>query len=304
MMILLLIIIVLVCLLFVFYYLQSSKIVEMLARPKMYSLEQSMQKVASEGYLDFFNSMPQEEFFVKTPDEYSLYCIFSPQKDFEKNKKIVVISHGHRGMRLMSVKYANLYYKLGYSTVIYDLRGHGNNLPHFVSMGYNESKDLACVVEYLYQKYGSDIQIGLHGESMGSATSILALDYLKDRDINFCVADCSYSSIKDFVKILTKKAKKFPQPIFALINTINKKKYGYDLNTVRPYITLENSTVPILLIHGEEDRLIDCWHSKKLFKHSIAPNKQISIFPRADHASSIRTNPKDYERVVTDFLNR
>ena len=36
------------------------------------------------------------------------------------------------------------------------MRGHGNNLPHFVSMGYNESKDLACVVEYLYQKYGYD----------------------------------------------------------------------------------------------------------------------------------------------------
>lgn len=294
--------IILCVVLFLLWNLFVTKSVSNMVKPKIHTDLEGIERAKKIGVWDFYESLPKEEFWVKSFDGYELYCVFSRQKDFEKNKKIVVISHGHRGMRYMSVKYANMYWRLGYSVLVYDLRGHGMDEPFVVSMGQYESKDLVSLVESLKTRFGQDVEIGLHGESMGAATSILALGELNLGEVKFCVADCPYSSSKDFINDMIEKKMHVPKALYYLINLYSKSKYGIDYEKSNCTAVIKESAVPIMFIHGEKDKLISCDHSRKLYENAKSEKKVLKIVPGAGHAMALTSAPQDYEDAVKDFL--
>lgn len=295
-------IIILLIALILFWEIFVVKSVTQMVKPKINTDLEGIERAKKIGVWDFYESLPKEEFWVQSFDNYELYCVFSRQKDFEKNKKIVVISHGHRGMRYMSIKYANMYWNLGYSVLIYDLRGHGMDEPFIVSMGQYESQDLVFLVESLKKRFGPDVEIGLHGESMGAATSILALGKLNFGEVKFCVADCPYSSSRDFINDMLKKKLHMPKVMYHLINLYSKYKYGIDYEKSNVTAVIKETSVPIMLIHGEKDKLISCNHSKKLYDNAKTEKKVLKIVPGAGHAMAMTTAPEDYNGGIKAFL--
>ena len=110
------------------------------------------------------------EHTITTYDGKSIWVGFVPGDP--KSKKYVILSHGYTSTRYGMYKYAVLWRRMGYHCVIYDNRGHGANAPATITFGIKESKDLMRVIEDTYERYGRDIHIGLHGESMGAGLQL------------------------------------------------------------------------------------------------------------------------------------
>ena len=59
------------------------------------------------------------------------------------------------------------------------------------SYGYYEKHDLKSVVDWLKSRFGTNITLGIHGESMGAATLLQYAGLVED-GADFYIADCPF----------------------------------------------------------------------------------------------------------------
>ena len=63
-----------------------------------------------------------------------------------------------------------------------------------------------------------------------------------------------------------------------------------------------NSKLPILLIHGEDDRFVPCEMSQRIYNTSNKENVKLITFPNAAHGMSLIVDPEKYTKEVTKFI--
>lgn len=268
------------------------------ARPKFYSTQESIDIESKKGFLNGYEELPKEDYIVTSYDGYELQCTCVHNAN---SKKVIVITHGHTYTRWGSVKYLMIFYKLGYSAVIYDNRGHGANKNTAITMGYRESRDLMAVLQDTKQRFGEDCYLGLHGESMGSAISLMSLAY--QPPIHFIISDCGYSDLKYFTKMFIHNNYHLPRILIDLASPLCKLLYGYFLSQVSPISNLPNNHIPICFIHGAADHFIDCCNAKRMYE-ADGGLKELHLFEGAAHASSYETDPQKYAEIVASFLKK
>ena len=155
------------------------------------TLDEAMQWQSERYDTSFYNDLEHTDYTVESFDGYVLHArlLRCPAH----SGKYVIISHGYTDNRIGSLKYAKMYISLGYSCIIYDLRGHGMNQPTFTTYGIREGQDITELVRDTRARYKDIVQLGLHGESLGAASTVTALKYKPE--VDFVVADCGFSDI-------------------------------------------------------------------------------------------------------------
>ena len=213
-------------------------------KPNTVTLEHEIESNKKRGFWMDFDSYNKVEYEIKGKNDYILHAMFVDNEDVRGTGKYVILCHGHTNNRYGSVKYVHCFMKLGYSCIIYDARHHGLNKPDICTMGNIESDDLKCVIEDTRARYPDIKVLGLHGESMGSSTSLSVTRY--NPDIDFIVADCGFT-------------------VAPPINLAGIILYHVDMRKTCAIEHLENNKYPILFIHGSGDRLVKPYHSQKLY---------------------------------------
>ena len=193
-----------------------------------------------------------------------------------------------------------MYLELGYNCIIYDLRGHGENDETFTTYGIREGEDIAQLVKDTRERYSSISQLGLHGESLGAASTVTSLKYKPK--VDFAVADCGFSDIENVLKGGFKSAH-LPSFLFELADLGGRVRYGFSLDKMRPIDSLDDNTVPILFIHGAEDSFITPKNSEDMQKRTKGIS-ELHIIKGAAHAESILTSPEEYKGYVKAFLEK
>jgi len=272
-------------------------------KPRCYDAKRSIRQVTEQGLLGEFDSLEKEEIQIPSFDNYVLNGLYLPAK--EESNKYVVITHGIMDTCYGSSKYANLYHRLGFHVVMYDMRNHGVNVKTYTSMGVRECKDLRAVIGYVRERFGAEnsqeISVGIHGESLGSATSILCLD--DNLNLAFCVADCGYSDLIQLMRHLVKNEYHVPDFFVPLGDKLVKLFYWYSFSEIRPIDNLKNNHTPILFMHGADDTYVPTYMSQEMYEAN-AGYKEICLFEGAKHAKSIASNPEKYFEVLREFLGR
>ena len=64
---------------------------------------------------------------------------------------------------------------------------------------------------------------------------------------------------------------------------------------------VRHTRIPILLIHGDDDRFVPCEMSEKIYSACVGA-VELVIFPGAGHALSYFSDTPLYERTVRDFF--
>ena len=262
------------------------------------TLDEAM-KWQSERYdTSFYNDLEHTDYTVKSFDGYVLHArlLRCP----ERTGKYVIISHGYTDNRIGSLKYAKMYIALGYSCVIYDLRGHGLNEPTFTTYGIREGQDIAELVKDTRKRYSDVIQLGLHGESLGAASTVNSLQYKPE--VDFVVADCGFSDIDN---VLREGYRNAGAPVF-LVDIADfgaKIRYHYSLKEMRPIDSLDGNEVPILFIHGGDDTFILPKNSEDMSARTKGYS-EMHIIEGTGHAESMLNSPEEYERLVNGFLEK
>ncbi len=243
----------------------------------------------------YYEPLEKAEYTVEGNDGYILHVELL--KNPEPSDKYVIISHGYTDTRYGALKYAEMYLDLGYNCIIYDLRGHGNNATTFTTYGILESKDLMKLIEDTRNRYKVRV-LGLHGESLGAASTITALQYKPA--VDFVVADCGFSDIESVLRLGYKNAG-VPEFLVDLADIGSRLRYHYALKDMRPIDAIEDNTIPILFIHCEDDRFILPENSYRMYARTKGV-KEIHTIPQAGHAFSAIVNPELYRQYLSDFL--
>lgn len=292
-------IIIFLFILFIIISVFLSALARFATRPKVHTLEYELNSLKK---LDFMQEESLEitnEHYVTTFDGQKIWVGFVPGDT--DNTHYVILSHGYTSTRYGMYKYAALWRRLGFHCVIYDNRGHGVNEPTSCTFGLRESKDLLAVITDTYERYGQNIHLGLHGESMGAGLQVTALGY-KPR-VDFVVNDCGYSEILPVLRWKMQDGFHLPGWLADLAVPFGKLWYGYSFHEVRPIDALKENEIPICFVHGTSDTFTAHWHSEKMYEVNKG-YKELHLFEGVDHAECVVEDTERYFKMMKDFVEK
>ena len=244
----------------------------------------------------FYQKLAKADYTVAGENGYTLHVEYL--KNPSESTKYIILSHGYTDNRIGSLKYVPMYLELGFNCIIYDLRGHGENEPHITTYGVLEGVDLDLLIRDTSVRYPDLTVLGLHGESLGAATTITALKYKPE--VDFVVADCGFSDIENVLKHGYRNAH-MPELLFELTDIGARLRYHYSLKAMRPIESLAGNKIPILFIHGAKDSLILPKNSEEMAEKTQG-YRELFFLPGAGHAESILTDRAQYQEYVAKFL--
>lgn len=262
------------------------------------TFEEAMRWQSERYDTSFYGTAEKTDYTVQGDGGYLLHVQLL--KAAEESSRYVIITHGITDNRIGSLKYARFYRQLGYNCIIYDLRGHGENERTITTYGMKEGKDLAFLVEDTRNRYPGITVLGLHGESLGAATTVSVLRY--HPQVDFAVADCGFSDIENVLRKAV-KGLKMPGFFVDMQNIGLRIRYGCSFSDMRPIDALEDSEVPVMFIHGEDDALIPPSNSQDMYDAAKGV-REIHLIPGAAHAVSAIVAPDLYFEYLDGFLRK
>ena len=158
--------------------------------------------------------------------------------------------------------------------------------------------DLADAAFWLIENQNVDPQrICILGGSYGGYAAMMAA--AKQQAPFKCAA--SFAGVSDLQRLL-KDAKKFFR--YEIIN----KQFGTDINKLKrqsPINYVKQIRMPVMLIHGDMDRLVDVEHSRAMYKAMKKHKKQVEYIEleNGDHHMSIQENRLRVLSTLEDFLS-
>ncbi|MCM1991933.1 alpha/beta hydrolase [Oceanirhabdus seepicola] len=268
---------------------------------KIKDMNQVEKRELEKGLIDreFLDKLYQEKVFIKSVDGFKLSGMFIHGN--ENNDKTLLVSHGITSGIPASYKYARPFIERGWNVLLIYHRRHSDSEGKYSTMGYYEKHDLLSWIEFIKEKVVDNSIIGIHGESMGASSALLTANMTNE--IDFIIADCGFSSFHD---LLLYKFKKSKVPIFPLLNITyryTRFKAKFNVKDVNPIESIKDSGIPVLFIHGKEDKFVPTFMSENMYKETKG-YKEIYLVPDAAHAQSIFVDYETYKNKMMNFVDK
>lgn len=220
------------------------------------------------------------------------------------SKVFVVFAHGYRSDHLGDpVNFQQYYHQKGYNFLSVDHVAAGNSQGNFVGFGYYESQDLHKWLNLLVSEYGEDIQIILHGVSMGGAT-VCQMASSVPQQVKFIVSDCAFTSgFDEFDNVIKSVGITKTNTILKGFNAINKKLAGYDFALTDVRDSVKNAKVPMLFVHGGNDDFVPTKMGYELYD-LCGGEKDLLIVDGAAHAESVMVDADSYHSKLDSMIEK
>ncbi len=246
-----------------------------------------------------------EDIEIITPDALRLRAWYVPAK--KETKRFVIAIHGHNcnGPDECGHLFGFYHDDMGFNYFLPDLRGHGRSDGKFIGFGALDYKDINLWIDYLIERFGEDIEIMLHGISMGAATSMLVNNNNPREQVKLIVEDCGFTDAYEQVGAVVSDMLGFKSRITPVAtNVLCKTIAKYDLKKdATPLGTMTSAKNPVLFIHGEDDTFVPFEMCQRLYDACPAP-KEIFTVPGATHAYSYYDAKEEYDAKVKAFIEK
>ncbi len=199
----------------------------------------------------------------------------------------------------------------GYSSILLELRAHGESEGNVICLGYKEYLDTRAVVDYIKSdnKY-KNVPIVVYGASMGGAVAINSLGQIPE--IDGLISISAFSSWEDvfydtMVNMgIPKTLAYIEKPFVKLYTTF---KYGFDSFHISPKSQIKKAGErPVLIMHSTEDSEVPLANFKRIMKN--APEHAESWVRKGNLHFIVKKdyflNPQDdkeYSERILNFLN-
>ncbi|MED4400809.1 alpha/beta hydrolase [Metabacillus fastidiosus] len=248
--------------------------------------------------IEDFEALEKEEICIPSTFGYNIKgSIIAPHH----TNRYIIICHGVTVNKFNSIKYMNLFLEKGWNVLIYDHRRHGTSGGKTTSYGYYEKFDLQSIVHFLKKRVGKNIILGIHGESMGAATTLLYAGSVED-GADFYIVDCPFSDLESLLRYRLKMEFRIPgflvMPFAKPFITLRDR---YSLKDVSPITVIEKIKNPVLFIHSKQDDYILPEMSKQLYDKKPG-FKKIYLAEKGSHAMSFTENKEEYNKAIDHFL--
>ena len=250
------------------------------------------------------DSIHFEEIKITSTDGLKLTGYYLPAEKATNN--ILIGCHGYTSDAMQSYcSHAQFFHEMGFDVLIVDARAHGKSEGKYVGFGVLDRYDLLEWIKYVKKRFGNDENILLHGTSMGGTTVLMTSGFNEVQSyVKGIIADCGFTSPYDiFSHVLKKNYHLPPFPIMNINDIMCSKTAGYTFKEYSTLDALKTNKIPILFIHGSNDKFVPVYMSKKNYDAAKC-KKDILIVKDAGHGSSYFENKPLYEGKEKEFVNR
>ena len=233
-------------------------------------------------------------------DGLRLHATWFPQGEC---KKIVICFHGYTSQGMKDYLGLSGYYlKNGYSMLLVDERAHGESEGKYIGFGCLDRIDALKWINWVLRKCGEDVEILLHGTSMGGATVLMMSSLELPAQVKGIVSDCAFTSPKEVFSHVLKSMYHLPAfPVMNISNFLNKRFAGYGLDECNAAREVKKAKVPILFIHGSGDTFVPYSMCETMYENCASSKKKL-IIEGAAHAECYYKDTDAYENALTEFI--
>ena len=197
-----------------------------------------------------------ENINIKTKDNINLKGWFH-LKDLKK--KTILFFHGNAGTLDNRIYKLNFLGNLDVNFLIIAWRGYSGSSGKPSEFGLYQ--DAKSALNWLNSKGITDDKIILYGESLGTS---VAIEVGQNKDFAGVILETPFTSMVDVGKT------KYP---FFPVSLLLKDKYESDKK-------IKNIKSPILIMHGEADKIVPFWMGEKIYQ--LANEPKYSYFTKYD----------------------
>ena len=192
--------------------------------------------------------------------------------------------------------------KTGHNALVVDQRSHGRSEGSSITFGIEERYDVLSWVNYAISRFGDDTKIILAGLSMGAATVLMATDLDLPKNVVGVMADCPYSSPSEIIKTVCKRDMHLPPTLIYPFVKLGARIFGgFNIEESSAVTAVGKAKIPILIIHGEDDRFVPCSMSHAIHQNCTSL-VTLETVPDAGHGLCYMVAPKRYEEVTSAFV--
>lgn len=206
-----------------------------------------------------FNLLGVKERIIDAPDGTRLISWYAPARP---GRPTILYFHGNAGNLASRSERIRRYLTRGYGVLMLSYRGYGG------STGSPSERANVADAKLAYDQLISDgvdpADIIVYGESLGSG---VAVQVAAANEVGGLVLDAPYTTIVDVA------AQAYPY--------LPVRPFMFDRYESVRY--LPDVKAPLLVLHGEADRVIPVEMGKAIYAAANAP-KEIATFPRAGHS--------------------
>lgn len=247
---------------------------------------------------DFF--LDNEKLEIITDDNIYLssYLIKTNQ---DKQKGTIILLHGIRSCKETNLQLSKKLADVGYNSVIVDLRAHGASSGKYCTFGYYEKHDIIKLIDTLYDIENLNLNIGIWGQSLGSAVSLQVLEI--DKRLKFGIIESVFSDFNTISHDYFKRYLGFEIPF--ITNYIIKraeKIANFKEEDIKPYISAKKINVPILIAHSKDDEKVNYKYGKLIFNNLQTKEKEFVTINGAMHSNLREIGGDEYFNKVIHFL--
>jgi len=205
----------------------------------------------------------------------------------------ILFLHGNAGNISAHLESIDWMPARGFNVFIFDYRGYGNSAGVVSLPGAHEDAERALSV-LLEQPEASGVPLVLFGQSLGGAIAIQTTITSEHRNqIKGLIVESSFSSYREVAReVLSRFWLTWPLQ-WPLSLTISDAYHP-----ARAIARIDD--IPVLLIHGDQDRVVSHAHSERLYHEANEP-KQLWLVPGGKHIDAFKSQ-QNRERLV-DYLN-
>lgn len=275
---------------------------------ELHDIEKSYNRYVENNFFDeaLYNSASKEDITLKSFDGLNLTSTLIMNEN--PTNKFIVLVHGVSICYVGSLKYFDIFYKNGFNVLIVNQRRHGKSEGKYSTYGFYEKYDVNMWIEYLKSRFGNDIILGLHGESMGAGTVMETIP-LND-SIKFVIEDCGYSNFHELIgfqithEYKNRLVRKILRPSLLFANFFMKTKAKFSMKKIVPIDIVASTSLPMMFVHGKEDYFIPWYMAVDLYKAKTKGYKELYLVEGAKHAEALEVNKILYEKKIMTFIEK
>lgn len=217
---------------------------------------------------------------------------------------VAICFHGYRGTSIRDFSGGCQFsLEMGHNVLMVDQRAHSMSQGSTIGFGVMEQLDCHDWIDYIIGRCGKNVQIALHGISMGAATVLLAAGQPLPENVRCVMADSPYNHPKDIIRKVCRDMGYPPSLVYPFI-ALGAQLFGkLRLKDGDVVAAVSKARIPILIIHGEDDRLVPC-HMSEIIQQSNPALVERHTFPHAGHGISYTEDKLRYQAILREFTNR
>lgn len=265
---------------------------------EIYIRREELRRINNQVFYDY----GPEDVSIKSVSGHKMRAWYLPAE--KPANRFVICVHGYKcnGPDEFSHMMPFYHEDMGYNILLPDLTAHGRSEGKYIGFGSFDAKNILLWVDYLINRFGEDIEIILHGLSMGAATVMNCNEMSPPDQVKLIIEDCGFISAADEINETLKDMIGFKcMPIVWLGGLASKVKAGYFFTESNPLKNMDKAKNPVLFIHGEKDTYVPFKFGKMLYDACPTPKDYLWV-PDTIHVFSYYNARDEYQAKIRDFV--